>query len=66
MQERLAQEKSIREQQEEHMLGVLADLKSKVSDQIQVERYEREKSEESMINLLEQTCNKLNHVKFEV
>ena len=34
VQERLAQEKSIREQQEEHMLGVLADLKSKVSDQI--------------------------------
>ena len=33
---------------------------------LQKEREERERSEESMINLLEQTCNKLNSVKFAV
>lgn len=48
------------------MLGALADIKGKFQDQVQVERAEREKSEEGMINLLEQTCNKLNQVKYEV
>ena len=49
----MAEEKSLRESQEEHMLGALADLKEKFSSQIMVERQERERSEESMINLLE-------------
>ena len=48
------------------MLGAMADIKAKFQDQIVGEREERERSEESMINLLEQTCNKLNSVKFAV
>ena len=50
----------MREQQEEQMLSALADIKGKFQDQIQAERQDRERSEESMIGLLEQTCGKLN------
>lgn len=42
------------------MLGAMADIKGKFQDQIMAEKEDRERSEESMIALLEQTCNKLN------
>ena len=48
------------------MLGAMADIRAKFQDQVLRERDERERSEETMINLLEQTCNKLNQVKYEV
>jgi hypothetical protein len=44
------------------MLEMLKEIISKVKDQINVERNEREKTEETLVNLLEETCNKLNSV----
>ena len=42
------------------MLTRLQDIRAKMQDAISHERLAREKSEETMINLLEQTCQKLN------
>lgn len=55
-------EKKAREEQEEAMLEMLKEIISKVKEQIAFERFEREKTEETLVNLLEQTCNKLNSV----
>lgn len=44
------------------MLEMLKEIISKVKEQINVERSEREKTEETLVNLLEETCNKLNSV----
>lgn len=44
------------------MLEMLKEIISKVKEQIGQERYEREHTEETLVNLLEETCNKLNCV----
>ncbi len=44
------------------MLEMLKEIIGKVKEQINVERAEREKTEETLVNLLEETCNKLNAV----
>ena len=58
----MVDEKKAREEQEEAMLEMLKDIISKVKEQVIVERSERESTEETLVNLLEQTCNKLNSV----
>lgn len=55
-------EKKAREEQEEAMLEMLKEIISKVKEQITIERFERERTEETLVNLLEETCNKLNSV----
>lgn len=42
------------------MLEMMKEIISKVKDQIAVEKNEREKTEETLVNLLEDTCAKLN------
>ena len=42
------------------MLEMLKEIIAKVKEQITVERNEREKTEETLVNLLEDTCAKLN------
>jgi hypothetical protein len=42
------------------MLEMLKEIISKVKEQISIERNERERNEENLVNLLEETCNKLN------
>jgi hypothetical protein len=44
------------------MLEMLKEIISKVKEQINIERGERERTEETLVNLLEETCNKLNSV----
>lgn len=44
------------------MLEMLKEIISKVKEQIALERNERERVEETLVNLLEETCNKLNSV----
>ncbi len=44
------------------MLEMLKEIISKVKEQIGYERNERERTEETLVNLLEDTCNKLNSV----
>jgi hypothetical protein len=41
------------------MLEMLKEIIGKVKEQISQERYEREHTEETLVNLLEETCNKL-------
>ena len=41
---------------------MLKEIISKVKEQINIERGEREKTEETLVNLLEETCHKLNSV----
>ncbi len=56
------EEKKAREEQEEAMLEMLKEIIGKVKEQISLERFERERTEETLVNLLEETCNKLNSV----
>jgi len=58
----MVEEKKAREEQEEAMLEMLKEIISKVKEQIAIERNEREGTEETLVGLLEQTCNKLNSV----
>jgi hypothetical protein len=47
------------------MLEMLKEIISKVKEQINIERTQREKTEETLVNLLEETCNKLNTVSID-
>ena len=51
--------KKIGEQTEEAILEMLRVLVTKSKADIEAEREEREKTEETLISLLEDTCNKL-------
>jgi len=42
------------------MLEMLKDIIAKVKDQIAVERADRERTEETLVNLLEDTCAKIS------
>lgn len=44
------------------MLEMLKEIIAKVKEQIIGERSDRERTEETLVNLLEETCNKLNSV----
>ena len=44
------------------MLEMLKEIIGKVKEQIGDERGQRERTEETLVNLLEETCNKLNSV----
>ncbi len=52
--------------QEESLLEMLRDVINRVRLQISGERNERERNEETFLNLLEATCNKLNLVSREL
>ena len=44
------------------MLEMLKEIIGRVKERVGVERAERERTEETLVNLLEETCNKLNSV----
>ena len=44
------------------MLEMLKEIIGRVKERVGVERVERERTEETLVNLLEETCNKLNSV----
>ena len=48
------------------MFNNLTNIKQRLQEQIEAERAERARSEEQMITLLEQTCAKLNQIKYEI
>ena len=48
------------------MLEMLRDVISRVREQVIIEREDRERTEETFLNLLEATCNKLNLVSHEI
>ena len=53
MQDGIADEKRMREEGEELILNRIKDIRAKVQDQVSLERQERERTEETMIMLLE-------------
>ena len=48
------------------LLNRIKEIRARVQDQISLERQERERTEETMIYLLEQTCTKLNSVRYDL
>ena len=43
------------------MLEMLKEIIGKVKEQVAGEKADRERTEETLVNLLEDTCNKLNN-----
>lgn len=56
----LAEEKRIREDNEEALLEYLKEIVTSLKDEIDREREQREATEETLLGLLEGTCSKLN------
>ncbi len=54
------QEKNAREESESAIFDMLKDVVNRVKVEIEYERKDREATEETLLNLLEETCTKLN------
>ena len=48
------------------MFNNLTAIRQRLQEQIDAEKAERARSEDQMITLLEQTCAKLNQIKYEI
>ena len=53
-------DKKIVEESEEQLIDLLKEMMSKVKEQIKNEQREREKAEDALLKLLEETCVRLN------
>ena len=53
-------EKGAREETEEAFLDMLRSIINKIKTELENERRERELSEETLLNLLDETCNRLD------
>jgi sugar-specific transcriptional regulator TrmB len=53
-------EKGAREQTEEAILEMLKEMVSKIKNEMEIERTEREENQERLLVLLDDTCQKLN------
>ena len=55
----LAQERQAREETENSIYQMIQDMETTLMQEIAEERYERERSEEGFMNLLEETCARI-------
>ena len=54
-------EKKAREETEEAILEMLKEMVGKIKNEIDTERRERQVNHDTLLNLLEDTCNKFNN-----
>lgn len=62
LQEVLIEQKKLSSESEEAMLDMVKDIISKIKNEIEIERKNREASEENLLTLLEGTCGKLQSI----
>lgn len=55
----MAEEQRAKDEGEEQIVAMLKDITASVQSEIEMERGEREKMEEQLLLLLEETCKKL-------
>ncbi len=56
-------EKKLRQVNEQKIMQKIKDITDEGRDALESERDQRDRSEEAMIGLLEETCRKLNQIK---